>query len=76
LPSQRRMGSADTLNFPLNRSVLAVTVGTISASPANSRESLGMRVITGLAAQLGGELTAGSTEPGAQFRFVFPLRAS
>lgn len=40
---------------------------------AAARESLGMRVITGLAAQLGGELTAGSAQPGASFSLVFPL---
>ncbi|ACL61415.1 sensor histidine kinase [Methylobacterium nodulans] len=42
---------------------------------AKSRESLGMRVITRLAAQLGGELTAGAAEPGARFILVFLLRA-
>jgi two-component sensor histidine kinase len=40
---------------------------------AKSRDSLGMKVITALAAQLGGELTAGSAEPGARFTLVFPL---
>ncbi|WP_052954945.1 PAS domain-containing protein [Microvirga vignae] len=42
---------------------------------AESRGSLGMRVITSLAAQLGGELAAGSAEPGARFSLVFPLQA-
>lgn len=32
-----------------------------------------MKVITALAAQLGGELTAGSADPGARFTLVFPL---
>ena len=41
---------------------------------AKSRESLGMRVITSLAAQLGGALTAGSANPGARFTLVFPLK--
>lgn len=36
-------------------------------------ESLGMRAISSLAAQLGGELTAGSAAPGARFSLVFPL---
>ncbi|MBC6980736.1 sensor histidine kinase [Caulobacter sp. 17J80-11] len=43
---------------------------------AGSRESLGMRVVTSLAAQLGGELTAGSAEPGARFTLEFPLGAA
>lgn len=37
--------------------------------------SLGMRVITRLAAQLGGELTAGCAGPGAKFTLIFPLSA-
>lgn len=40
---------------------------------AKSGDSLGMKVITALAAQLGGELTAGSADPGARFTLVFPL---
>jgi PAS domain S-box-containing protein len=40
---------------------------------AAARDSLGMKVITSLSAQLGGELTAGSAEPGARFTLVFPL---
>lgn len=40
---------------------------------AAARESLGMRVVTSLAAQLGGELTAGLAEPGARFSLVFSL---
>jgi len=36
--------------------------------------SLGMRVITTLSKQLGGELTYASTEPGACFSLRFPLR--
>lgn len=35
--------------------------------------SLGMRVITSLAAQLNGELAAASADPGAQFVLEFPL---
>ena len=38
-----------------------------------TRESLGMRVITSLCAQLEGELTVSSAGPGAQFTFTFPL---
>jgi PAS domain S-box-containing protein len=38
-----------------------------------STSSLGMRVITSLSRQIGGELTASSAEPGAQFSIVFPL---
>ncbi|WP_331931789.1 sensor histidine kinase [Phenylobacterium sp.] len=41
---------------------------------ARAYESLGMRIITTLAKQLGGELTADSTEPGARFALVFPVR--
>ncbi|WGR75052.1 MULTISPECIES: PAS domain S-box protein [unclassified Bradyrhizobium] len=41
---------------------------------AKARDSLGMRVINSLAAQLQGKLTAGSAEPGARFTLVFPLR--
>ena len=41
----------------------------------SSGPSLGMRVITTLSKQLEGELTAGSAEPGARFRLVFPLKA-
>jgi len=40
---------------------------------AHPGESLGMKVITSLAKQLGGELTVGSAEPGARFAIVFPL---
>ncbi|NEX93801.1 histidine kinase dimerization/phosphoacceptor domain -containing protein, partial [Caulobacter sp. 17J65-9] len=43
---------------------------------AGTRESLGMRVVTSLAAQLGGELTADSAEPGARFTLEFPLGAA
>ena len=35
--------------------------------------SLGMRVVTGLVSQLGGELTVGSGRPGARFSLEFPL---
>lgn len=42
---------------------------------ADPRESLGMKVITSLAAQLGGELTATSAEPGAVFVLSFPLES-
>lgn len=38
-----------------------------------SRGSLGMRVISSLAAQLDGELQAGSAAPGARFTITFPL---
>lgn len=39
-----------------------------------ARGSLGMRVITSLATQLGGELTAEAAQPGARFALEFPLR--
>lgn len=41
---------------------------------AQARDSLGMRVITSLATQLGGQLTARSANPGARFTLVFPLK--
>jgi two-component sensor histidine kinase len=41
-----------------------------------ARDSLGMRVITSLAAQLRGELTASSADPGARFTLVFPLKVA
>jgi PAS domain S-box-containing protein len=44
--------------------------------PSMRRKSLGMRVITGLAAQLGGQLIAGSAGPGARFCVVFPPGSS
>ena len=40
---------------------------------AQARESLGMRVVTTLAVQLGAELTVGSAHPGARFTLVLPL---
>lgn len=40
---------------------------------AAARESLGMKVITSLTAQLGGELTAERADPGARFTLRFPL---
>lgn len=40
---------------------------------AGSRTSLGMRVVSNLARQLRGELTAGATGPGARFTLTFPL---
>lgn len=40
---------------------------------SQARESLGMKVITSLAAQLEGELAAGSAEPGARFTLSIPL---
>jgi two-component sensor histidine kinase len=42
---------------------------------AKARESLGMKVVTTLAAQLRGELMASSADPGARFTLVFPLEA-
>ena len=42
---------------------------------AKARHSLGMRVISSLAAQLGGEVDAASTTPGARFTLTFPLAA-
>ena len=42
---------------------------------AKARDSLGLKVITSLAAQLGGELAVASCEPGARFTLVFPLQA-
>lgn len=41
--------------------------------PAKMGKSFGMRVITSLAGQLGGELITRSTGPGASFSLVFPL---
>jgi len=38
------------------------------------RASLGLRMITSLAKQLDGELSAESTAPGARFTLRFPLR--
>jgi hypothetical protein len=35
-----------------------------------------MRLVTALAAQLRGELTAGSAEPGSKFTLLFPLEAA
>ena len=47
-----------------------------SPTPAGpSRNSLGTRVITSLAAQLDGELDAASTTPGARFTLTFPLKS-
>lgn len=40
---------------------------------AGSRTSLGMRVVSNLARQLRGELTAGASGPGARFILTFPL---
>lgn len=40
---------------------------------AKDSGSLGMRVITSLASQLGGHLTVGAAGPGARFALVFPL---
>ena len=40
-----------------------------------SRGSLGMRVMTGLSAQLHGDLDVASTNPGARFTLTFPLNA-
>ena len=40
---------------------------------AGSRTSLGMRVVSNLARQLRGELTAGAAGPGARFTLIFPL---
>ena len=40
---------------------------------SKARESLGMKVITSLASQLEGELTARRAEPGALFTLSFPL---
>ncbi|MBO9621439.1 MAG: PAS domain-containing protein [Sphingomonas sp.] len=40
-----------------------------------ARSSLGIRVITSLARQLGGELEAGSANPGARFTLVFTLKS-
>lgn len=40
---------------------------------ARPGESLGMKVITSLAKQLGGELVAGSAKPGARFSVAFPI---
>jgi len=39
-----------------------------------SRASLGMRVVTSMAAQLSGHLTVGTGEPGARFAVEFPLK--
>lgn len=39
-------------------------------------DSLGMKVITSLAKQLTGELTAAPAEPGARFTLEFPLRSA
>jgi PAS domain S-box-containing protein len=39
-----------------------------------SRDSLGMRVVTSLAMQLNGKLTASSAGPGARFTLTFPLQ--
>lgn len=39
-----------------------------------SRASLGMRVVTNLAAQLGGTVTVSSADPGARFTVVFPIK--
>jgi two-component sensor histidine kinase len=41
---------------------------------AKSRSSLGMRMITSLAAQLGGELKVHAMHPGTRFALTFPLR--
>lgn len=41
---------------------------------AGPHRSLGLRVITSVAAQLGGEVTSGSADPGARFTLVFPLK--
>lgn len=43
---------------------------------AQASSSLGMRVITTLAKQLRGDLTASSATPGARFTLEFPLKAS
>ena len=42
---------------------------------SKARESLGMKVLTSLAAQLEGELTARPAEPGALFTLSFPLES-
>jgi PAS domain S-box-containing protein len=41
---------------------------------ARTGNSLGLRVITSLAAQLRGDLTVGSAEPGARFAIEFPIQ--
>ena len=43
--------------------------------PSRASSSLGMRVITSLAKQLGGQLRISSAEPGARFTLEFPPRA-
>lgn len=44
--------------------------------PGRSRASLGMRIVTRMAAQLNGALTVSPAEPGTRFRLEFPLKAS